>query len=111
MALLTIKTNSDRSANNPANGGAAHTVLLGKFNVDSMFLETVQSNFNDILPCLIDGVEYTAEDLVGAALWADWTLFGQRQALLCLKHLATLPAARLTDMATVECGNTGFQIV
>lgn len=111
MAFLTIKTNGNSPANTPALGGTADTVLLGKFKVDSMLLEIVQSNFEDILPNLMEGGEYTAEDLVGAALWGDWTLLGQRQAHLCLKHLATLPGARLTDMASVECGKTGFQIV
>lgn len=110
MALLTIN-NSNRSANNPALGLVEHTVLLEKFTVDSMLLETVQRNFSEILPSLIEGVEYTAEDLVGAALWADWTLLGQRHAHLCLKQLATLPGARLTDMASVGYGKTSFQIV
>ena len=109
MALLTIKTNGNGPANTPALGGAADTVLLGKFKVDSMLLDSVQSNFEDILPSLVEGAMYTAEDLVGAALWADWTLLGQRQAHLCLQHLATLPGARLTDMASVECGSLSFQ--
>jgi len=84
---------------------------LNKFAVDSMTLQNVQSNFEDILPSLMAGVEYAAEDLVGAELWADWTPLGQRHAHLCLKHLASLPGARLVDMAVVECGKTGFVLV
>lgn len=110
MAFLTIN-GSNRNANTTDLGFTEQTVLLGKFKVDSMFLESVQGNFNDILPCLIEGVEYTAEDLIGAAQWADWALAAQRFAYLCLKHIATLPGTRLTDMASVECGSLGFQFV
>ena len=111
MALLTIKNNGDHPAGSTDFGCPEHTVLLGKFKVDSMLLETVQTNLDDILPSLMAGVEYSAEDLVGAELWADWTRIGQRHAHLFLKHLATLSGARLTDMASVGCGKTGFQIV
>jgi hypothetical protein len=110
MAILTITTNGNGPSDNADMGLNADTVLLNKFKVDSMLLETVQCNFEDILPSLMAGVEYTAEDLVGAELWADWTLLGQRLAYLCLKHLSTLPGARLVDMAVVECGKTGFRI-
>lgn len=110
MAILTIKTDSNPQSDTADMDHADHAVLLGKFTVPSMTLETVQYHFNDIYPSLIAGVEYTAEDLVGAELWADWTPLGQRQAHQCLKHLATLPGARLTDMAVVEYGKTGFQI-
>lgn len=69
MAFLTINC-SNRNTNNTDLEFTEQTVLLGKFKVDSMLLESVQSNFDDILPSLMDGVEYTAEDLVGTALWA-----------------------------------------
>lgn len=111
MAILTITTSGNGPSDNADMGPAGNTVLLNKFAMDSMLLATVQCNFNEILPSLLAGVEYSAEDLVGAELWADWTPLGQRQAHLCLKHLATLPGARLADMAVVECGKTGFVLV
>ena len=111
MALLTINTTGIGPSGSGDMGSAGNTVLLNKFKVDSMTLQNVQSNFEDILPSLMAGVAYTAEDLLGAELWADWTLLGQRHAHLCLKHLATLPGARLADMAVVECGKTGFVLV
>ncbi len=111
MAFLTIKTNGNGPSEGVDMGPTGNTVLLNKFKVDSMLLQNVQSNFEDILPSLMAGVEYSTEDIVGAELWADWTLLGQRHAHLCLKHLATLPGARLADMAAVECGKTGFVLV
>ncbi len=110
MAILTITTNGNDSSDNADMGSAGNTVLLNKFKVDSMTLQNVQSNFEDILPSLMAGVVYTAEDLVGAELWADWTLLGQRHAHICLKHLASLPGARLVDMADVDYRKIGFQI-
>jgi hypothetical protein len=97
MSILTITTNG----NGPSGkvGINEQTVLLNKFAVDSTMLETVQCNFNEILPSLMEGVEYTAEDLVGDELWADLTNLGQRHAHLCLKHLATLPGARLAALS------------
>ena len=105
----SIKTNGTQTACSTAMDQIEYTMLLDKFAVDTMLFETVQDNFNDISPCLLVGVEYTAEDLIGAALWVDWTCFGQRQAHLCLKHLATIPGTRLTDMASVAVGKTTFQ--
>jgi hypothetical protein len=108
MARLIIKNISKHPTSSTDLGFSEQTVVLGKFKVDSMLLESVQRNFNDILPNLIEGATYTAEDLVGAALWADWTHEAQRQAHLCLQHLATLPGARLTDTdATQTFGVAG----
>jgi hypothetical protein len=111
MAFLTIKTNGSGPSDNSDMDFRDNAVLLNKFAVDAMLLEIVQRNLEDILPSLLAGVEYSAEELVGAELWADWTPLGQRHAHLCLKHLATLPGARLVDMAVVECGKTGFVLV
>jgi hypothetical protein len=91
-------------------GLAEYTVVLDKFAVDTFLFEHVQDNFNDILPLLLVGVEYTTEDLIGAALWTDLTCLAQRKAHLCLKHLATMPGTRLTDMANVSCNKTTFRI-
>lgn len=109
-AILTINTHSNPQSDTAEMDQTDHAVLLGKFMVPTMTLETVQYHFNDIHPCLMADVEYTAEDLVGAELWAGWTPLGQRQAHLCLKHLATLPGSNLQDMAGMGCDSTGFQI-
>lgn len=86
-------------------------VLLDKFAVDAMLFEAVQCSLNDIRPCLLEGVDYTAEDLIGAELWSDWAEIAQRQAYLCLKHLATLPETDLIDMANETGGMTSFRFV
>lgn len=87
-----------------------YMVVLDKFAVDTMLFEYVQDKFNEILPFLLVGVEYTDEDLMGAAPWTELTFFAQRQAHLCLKHLATMPDTRLTDMANESCNKTTFRI-
>ena len=110
MSHLTTNITANLPSSDTALALTGRTALLDKFMVDTMLLETVQCNLNEILPCLIAGVDYTATDLIGAELWADWTPLAQRQAHICLKHLATLPGALLTDMACVECGKTSFQI-
>lgn len=110
MTILTFKTNGSGPSDNSDMDLRDNTLLLQKFKVDSMLLSTVQFKFNEILPSLMAGAVYTAEDLVGAELWAEWTPLVQRQAHLCLKHLATLPCARLVDMADEEYRKGGFQI-
>lgn len=89
----------------------ATMILLDKFKVNTGYFDLVESCASDIVPFLLEGTEYSAEDLVGAELWAGLTGFGQRQAHLCLKHMATLPGARLIDLASVDCRKTGFQIL
>ncbi len=110
MALLTITTNGSGPSDNSDMDLMDNTVLLQKFTVDSILLDTVRFKFNEILPSLMAGVEYAAEDLVGAELWADLTPMGQRHAHICLKHLASLPGALLVDMADVDSRKIGFQI-
>lgn len=86
-------------------------ILLNKFKVEAAYFDLVEANFSDIHSFLLERVDYTAEDLVGAELWADLTGFARRHAHLCLKHMATLPFSRLTDMSNEQYGKTGFQIV
>ncbi len=97
MTILTFTTNGNCPSDNSDMDLRDNTVLLQKFKVDSMLVATVRYKFNEILPSLMAGVQYTAEDLVGAELWADWTPLEQRHAHICLKHLATLPGARLAS--------------
>jgi hypothetical protein len=101
---------SNRAAFTTDHGAFGQSVILEKFSVDTLLLEHVRDNFNDILPSLLEDVEYTDEDLVGAALWADWTPLGQRLCHLCLKHLALQPEFRLIDLAFVKPNKTTFHI-
>ena len=87
-----------------------YIVVLDKYAVDSMLFELVEEKFNDILPCLLEGVEYTPEELIGYEWWTELTNLSQRQAHLCLKHMATMPGTRLTDMASVKTSKTTFRI-
>ena len=86
------------------------TVVLDKFAVDSMLFELVEEKFNDILPCLLSGMEYAAEELIGYEWWTELTNLSQRQAHLCLKHMAPMPESRLIDMAIESSNKTTFRI-
>ena len=87
-----------------------YAVVLDKFAVDTNLLYIVTANYNEILPCLLEGREYTAEELMGAEFWADMPSFAQRQAHLCLKHMARMPGTRLVDMAIESINKTTFRI-
>lgn len=116
MAKLTLTSTSNRQADNV---GAARDpmdpegtmILLGKFKVEKEYFEIIESRVSDIFPFLLAEVDYAAQDLIGQDLWAELTGFGQRQAVLCLQHMATVPGAGLTDMSSTGCGKTSFQIV
>lgn len=113
MAILSINTRSNRHDDNvdtmsdDSMNPNGTMVLLGKFKVETDFFELVEFAFNEIYPFLLAHAEYTPVDLIGEPLWVDLSGIAQRQAIHCLKHLATLPDARLID---VSCGTTSFQI-
>jgi hypothetical protein len=86
-------------------------IVLNKFKVETDFFELVESEFSEIYPYLLEGVEYSAQDLVGEPLWNDLIFLAQRQAIYCLKHLATMPGAHLVDLSYSEYSTTTFQIV
>ena len=86
-------------------------IVLNKFKVETDFFELVESEFSEIYPYLLEGVEYSAQDLVGEPLWNDFIFLAQRQAIYCLKHLATMPGAHLVDLSYSEYSTTTFQIV
>lgn len=85
-------------------------VLLGKYTVHAQFFETIEWRVTDILPHLLSGVTYTPSDLVGEDLWNDVTSLGQRQATLCLRHMATMPGAALREVASSGSDLTLFEI-
>ena len=88
----------------------ATTDLLGKFRVATWFYEMFESRVNDILPFLLEGVAYKPIELIGEDLWADITSLGQRQAVLCLKHIATLPSSLLREVEFSGSDLTTFEL-
>ena len=86
-------------------------ILLGKFSIETEFFDIVESLFMDIYPSMLEDVEYSPEDLCGEEFWVDMTSLGKRQAVLCLKHMATLPDVPLCEVSCPDCGTTSFQVV
>ncbi len=111
MIKIVTKSDAGRQLSNARQEDGFTTVLLAKYRVDAGYYEMIEASVEDICQCLMQGVEYSAEELVGFELWSGLSLSGQREAHLCLKHMATQPGARLTDMACENCGNTRFQFV
>lgn len=116
MSILTINSGSNHHddsgatvADKAANPNAT-MVLLGKFKVESGLLELVEFEFNEIQPHLLKNVEYTPQDLIGEPLWADLTGLAQRQAIFCLRHLATLADSPLIELSGPCCDLTTFEI-
>lgn len=83
-------------------------ILLDKFKIETGFYELIKSAMTEIQPFLLPHVEYSPIELIGEPLWADLTSIAQRQGVLCLKHLATLPNASLLDES--GCGISSFQL-
>lgn len=116
MAILSINTRSnhhddsvDTKFDDPINPNGT-MVLLGKFKVETDFFELVEFEFNEIYPFLLAHAEYTPVDLIGVPLWVDLSGIAQRQAIHCLKHLATLPGARLIDVSGPGWDSASFEV-
>ena len=86
-------------------------VLLDRFRIEAGFFEMIESRVNDIAPHLLAGVAYNPLELIGQDLWADITSLGQRQATLCLKHMASMPGAPLREAEYSGSGLSTFEIV
>ena len=86
-------------------------VVLEKFRVETGYFELVESAFMDIYPALLEDVAYTAEEICGEELWADLTASAQRQATLCLRHMAQQDDHPLIEMPCESCGGTTFQVI
>jgi hypothetical protein len=106
MKSLAVAAGNNSKANNSIEGQSKDPmatdkvmIVLDKFKVETEFFELVELEFGEIYPFLLEDAEYSPQDLVGEPLWNDLTSLAQRQAISCLKHLATLPGARLTDLA------------
>lgn len=115
MIHLTTRSSSHHTVHDDNIEDSQHPndtmILLNKFKVDPDYFDIVESNFHEIRPFLLPEIGYTAEELVGSLLWADLTGLAQRQAHLCLRHMATLPDSCLIDMSGEEHRNTDFQII
>ena len=103
--------NSAASRSNPDPlAGSDTMILLGKFKVETGYFEMFEDRVNDIIPSLLEGVAYLPIELIGEDLWSDTTTLGQRQAVLCLKHLATLPGSRLREVEYSGSDLTKFEL-
>jgi hypothetical protein len=85
-------------------------VVLDKITVDIDTYELVEFEFTEILPYLLPNAVYTAMDLIGEPVWAELSTVGQRQAIFCLQHMATLPNAQLLELPSLG-GVSRFEIV
>jgi hypothetical protein len=85
-------------------GYTGMVTVLGKFQVTPMMYHLVAGQLESIHLNLIEGVEYTAAELVGDSWWSYFDHAGKREMELCIKHFAANPAAKLidTDLGTFE---------
>jgi hypothetical protein len=110
-ARRSRKADGSESGNSSIRFADAETmVFLGKYSVHPQFFETIEWRVTDILPHLLAGVAYTPSELVGEDLWSDITSLGQRQATLCLRHMARMPGATLREVAHSGSDLTMFEI-
>ena len=89
----------------------ALTVLLDKYVVETEFFDTVECNFWEIYPHLLEDAEYAPEDLCGEELWNELSEIGQRLAVLCLKHLAAQQDFPMYEVRCAECGTAHFRLL
>jgi hypothetical protein len=117
MKSLSTASNKNRKAKiveTHTNGAVTPTdvmILLDKFKVETGFFELVEFEFSEIYPLLLEDTEYSPRDLIGEPLWNDLTSLAQRQAIHCLRHLATLDDAPLIDVSCPCCSTTSFEII
>ncbi len=104
MSILTINTHATASMHPDDT-----IIVLDKFKVDTWLFETVQAHFNDILPYLLQGQDYTAQELLGEEFLADMAM-PRDIPMLCLKHLAQQPGSQLTVIPLTGYGTTFFNI-
>jgi len=104
MSILTINSCSTSPMHSQD-----FMVLLDKFKVDTWLFESVQAHFKDVLPYLLQGSEYTWQELLGEDFGADLAV-PRHLPLLCLKHLAQQPDSQLAVMPLSGCDTTYFEI-
>jgi hypothetical protein len=85
-------------------------VILNKFNVDTLFLEMVRSQFEEMLPFLMIGRDYSWQELLGEDFMADLSGLPKSLASLSLLHISEQPEARLMALSPTGCDTTHFQI-
>lgn len=85
-------------------------ILCEKFSFDAYFFETITDRVVEIGPHLVKHAFYTAIDLIGEPLWADLTELAQRQAIACLKHMASQPGSMLVDATGGDFAPSLFQL-
>lgn len=113
MAFLTINSSSQHTANNSNIADQmnpdATLIVLDKFKIDAFLLESVQAHLNEMLPHLLNGGVYSAQEILGETFWADMDMPRHLPAL-CLKHLAQQPGSHLIISPFSDGGTTYFEI-
>jgi hypothetical protein len=71
--------------------------VLDKFSIEKQMLEEVTVRLDAIVPFLIEGVEYTPQDLIWGQLFGALCAKKHPEIVLSLKHMASLPNARIKE--------------
>lgn len=113
--FINVNSHSRDDLNQARSGsdfGPNYPVLGGRYVVYEEIYTTVQESVDEVLTCLVPGVDYEADELIGHSLWDDMTPTGKREMLISLKHLASLPNSplKLSDSGVRGKGRTLFQL-
>ena len=94
--MLAGATERAVKACNMCNGDhdTERTIVLHKFKVDAILLESVQNRLNEMLPYLLQDGVYTWQEILGEDFWLDMAM-PRHLPMLCLRHLAQQPGSHL----------------
>jgi len=74
-----------------------YVTVLGKFRVNPYWYELAAMSLETIEDFLVEGKEYSPQELIGETEWVSHSETTQRELELCLKHFATLSECPLQD--------------
>jgi hypothetical protein len=86
-------------------------IELDKHKIDRQAILDAEKQIAEIYPLLIEGIDYTPEDLLGHEYWASLNSLKKRIAIICLKYLAELGDVPMVDVAAARNGAILFQAV
>lgn len=77
-----------------------YMTVLGKYQIERVTYEAIESSFDAMYENLMEDVEYFPEELVGGNPLDGYHngRDGRMKTLLSLKHMATLPDARISEL-------------
>jgi hypothetical protein len=117
MAIIFEKDSNRRSRQRDHADVESHydpeesTILLDRFKVSRATLARVTSELEAVLPLLQPQTEYSALDILGSKLWARLSHKRQREAVICLQHLAETPGTGLSNSMAWGCQKDVFEVV